>query len=382
MKIAIISTMSGSHWGGSEYLWVATAMEALVQGHEVFISIYDWAISHPLVKALQDLGACILPRPRFIKPRSLFTRAIYRLVDSVKAKSISPYQSIFDYQPDVIFISQGSSYDALHEPDLLRLLYSYDISYVIICHFNSDVFLLDNTRREIIIKLFNKAKRVAFVAKSNLQMAERHLACNIFNAIVVKNPVNLQNRNLVEFPALQTISFACVARLETSCKGQDILLESFSHKVWKDRDWICRLYGNGPDHEYLESLAKFYQLSDRVQFMGHIDDIRSIWAESHILVLPSRGEGTPLALVEAMICGRPAVVTDIGGNAEWIEEGRTGFVAEAPTSKSFNLALERAWKNQNAFQHMGLTARLFAEINTDETSAKFMLQVIVNAPTL
>ena len=54
----------------------------------------------------------------------------------------------------------------------------------------------------------------------------------------------------------------------------------------------------------------------------------------------------PLALVEAMLCGRTAVVTDVGGNAEWIEDGETGFVAEAATAKSFGAALkERGWPN-------------------------------------
>ena len=43
----------------------------------------------------------------------------------------------------------------------------------------------------------------------------------------------------------------------------------------------------------------------------------------------SAAEGKPLALTEAMVCGRPAVVTDVGGNAELIEDGITGFVAES-----------------------------------------------------
>ena len=56
-----------------------------------------------------------------------------------------------------------------------------------------------------------------------------------------------------------------------------------------------------------------------------------IWAEHHALVLPSRFEGMPLVVVEAMLCGRPCIVTDVGGNAELIRDGINGFLAKAPT---------------------------------------------------
>ena len=62
-----------------------------------------------------------------------------------------------------------------------------------------------------------------------------------------------------------------------------------------------------------------------VHFRGHVNDIRAIWEQNHLLVLPSRYEGLPLALVEAMWCGRPAVVTDVGGNAELCVGKRNGI---------------------------------------------------------
>ena len=115
----------------------------------------------------------------------------------------------------------------------------------------------------------------------------------------------------------------------------------------RGRDWRLRLYGDGKDRKYLEELARHYAIAERVEFCGHIKDIRSIWEWNQLLVLPSRGEGTRLALIEAMLCGRAAVVTDVGGNSEWIEEGRTGFGAEAPTANSFGGgARKRVWIRQ------------------------------------
>ena len=57
-------------------------------------------------------------------------------------------------------------------------------------------------------------------------------------------------------------------------------------------------------------------------------------------MLPSRFEGLPLALVEAMLCPRPAVVTNVAGNTEVIEDGETGFVAAAPTAGHLDEAME------------------------------------------
>jgi glycosyltransferase involved in cell wall biosynthesis len=70
----------------------------------------------------------------------------------------------------------------------------------------------------------------------------------------------------------------------------------------------------------------------------------------------SLGEGKPLALTEANVCARPAVVTDVGGNAELIEDGVTGFVAESATLNSFARAMERAWEKRSRWEEMGALA--------------------------
>ena len=72
-------------------------------------------------------------------------------------------------------------------------------------------------------------------------------------------------------------------------------------------------------------------LGTRIEFAGHVADIVGIWSKHNALVLPSRCEGLPLALVEAMLCGRPAIATNVAGHGEVIEDGVTGILAEAPT---------------------------------------------------
>jgi glycosyltransferase involved in cell wall biosynthesis len=153
---------------------------------------------------------------------------------------------------------------------------------------------------------------------------------------------------------------ACVARLEPKSKGQDLLFQVLSHPRWKERPLELNLYGEGSCQNGLRRLAEHFHLK-KVHFHGHVNDVKMIWEQNHLLVLPSRFEGLPIVLVEAMWCGRPALVTDVGGNAEVCVDGETGFVAAAPALGLLSETLERAWNKRHDWQRMGLAARVRAE---------------------
>ena len=383
MRIAVISTMAGYPWGGSEELWATMADEALNKSFSLAISVYKWPFTPPKILALQQKGALILKRPglspyrRFSKIRSL-NKKIDKLID----KYINPFRGLFRLNPDVVCVNQSSTYDSVQfssSADLLNMLYTTSIPYVVVCQAHSDLFFPTKSTREAALKFFSGAYRVVFVSHENKQMTERQLAQALPNALVLQNPVNLSNLAALPWPSSQQVCMASVARLDAMAKGQDILFEALSSPPWQSRNWQLRLYGAGSERDYLEALTRHYGISDRVEFLGHVKDVRAIWSENHFLVLPSRFEGTPLAMVEAMLCGRPAVVTDVGGNAEWIEESHTGFVAEAPTAKSFGAALERAWQSAADWQKMGIKAHENAIHKFDRSPGKSLLEVVLDA---
>jgi glycosyltransferase involved in cell wall biosynthesis len=208
-------------------------------------------------------------------------------------------------------------------------------------------------------------------------VAERQVAASLPNARVVRNPVNLVDFQPVPYPDSDVVKMANVARLDAQCKGQDVLLQALSGEPWKGRRWLLRFYGDGPDRPYLERLTNYYGLSGMVEFCGHISDVRSIWADNHLLVMPSRSEGTPLSLVEAMICGRPSVVTDVGGNLEWVDEPATGFIADAPSASSLNHALERAWGARGCWELAGHRAHQLALSKVDPHPEEAILALLI-----
>jgi glycosyltransferase involved in cell wall biosynthesis len=362
-----MSTMSSAPWGGSEELWATTALEALQAGHEVTASVFGWSNESPKLAELERRGVKVLRRHR----------------DSAvpSHRATSNYLDLFKTNPDVIVVSQGWIFDVpFSRSQLLELLYVSPTPFVLVCQLNERLPLLaDDCLREHARNIFSRAFKVLFVSNQNRIDAERQMARNLPNAALVLNPVNLSDRSSVPWPESRTARFANVARFEVKHKAQDILIETLSTEEWQQRDWHLTLYGTGPDERYLRSLIEFFHLQERITLAGYQSDVRSIWAKEHVLLMFSRAEGNPLALVEAMLCGRPAVVTDIGGNAEWVTEPETGFVAEAPAIALTRAAMERAWSVRQSWQKMGMRAHQIATKRIGNSNVRTLLEVVVEA---
>lgn len=369
--------MAGFPWGGSEELWTAAALEAVSQGHKVAASVYDWPVIASKIVSLGNNGIIVYKRPLPPKHGDKLTR--------IKKKAISYFRNSYTdladirrFNPSVICICQGGTYDFLWTNSIIPFIKKIGVPYVVICQISYDQSKPSESEREYAIQYFSHANNVLFVAEHNLRTTERQLASKIKLSSIIKNPVNLSNLEAVPFPILsKKVKMACVARLDINFKGQDVLIEVLSKKKWLKRNWELSLYGEGFHQQYLEKLIEYYGLQDRVKLFGFQTDVKSIWLNNHILILPSRAEGTPLAMVEAMICGRPSIVTDVGGNTEWISEPETGFVAPAPSVSSIDAALERAWRGKRQWENVGKRARRLALRKIDKQPGKTLLSILL-----
>lgn len=248
--------------------------------------------------------------------------------------------------------------------------------YGIVCQLNTDILDLNGAGQELAREFFNNAAFVAFVAERNRLAAERHLSMRLPRSCVLRNPVNMLSTEAVAWPSLHSghLGFACVARYHVRYKAQEVLLEALADPVWQKRDWTLSLYGAGPDEGYLRRLVVMFGLERHVVFCGHQPDVRGIWASNHALILSSREEGTPLAMVEAMLCGRVPIVTDVGGCAEWVTDRQNGFLAAAPTVTAMRAALDQAWESRKRLQAMGALARSAALERFDPQPGETLLR--------
>jgi glycosyltransferase involved in cell wall biosynthesis len=256
-------------------------------------------------------------------------------------------------RPEVVVLSTGA---ALPTIEWVELCCSRGAPFVTIGQANFEGWWFDDTTAARYRQALPSALRCFFVSKANLKLAEKQIGAELLNGEVVHNPFNVNFNSSVPWPCFNDdieIHLACVARLDPSSKGQDILLEALAKPVWRNRRWRLTLYGNGPKKNGIERLVQRFELEKHVILAGYVSAVEDIWAENHVLVMPSRLEGLPLAMVEAMLCGRPVVATDVAGHSEIVEDGVSGFLADAPTVKSMAEALERLWERRHELKLMG-----------------------------
>lgn len=378
MRIAFVTTMFVAPWGGSEELWAQAAHDALADGHEVHVFAFRWPEMPEPLAALEEAGARVHLRPRPLENlvrMGLLHFAMHAGEQPVPV-ALTAMRAIARVRPDVVCVSQGDLYSSVRENmALVRWLQSSGTPYVVVCHFANDNELFRSFDRPRARRLLGGARHVGFVAQGNRRTAERQLGVRLPAAVLLRNPVALADRSVVPWPSAQSPQLASVAKLAVYAKGQDVLLETLAGEPWRERDWRLNLYGDGEDRHELERLRAMYGLGDRVVFHGHVPDVgRTVWPANHLLVLASRAEGTPLALVEAMLCGRPAVATDVGGHREWIDEGASGWLAAAPAA--LGEALDRAWQARDRWPQMGRAAHAAAAARYEPEPGRRLLELL------
>ena len=148
-----------------------------------------------------------------------------------------------------------------------------------------------------------------------------------------------------------------LGRMDRNHKGLDLLIRGYAGflgKIPADSRVCLVLSGNDwVDRGFLESLAGELGLGDRIQFTGRLED-RSVVIHSRadISVLCSRFDGFGLTIVEAMLAGRPVLVSSEAGIAEFVKEAEAGFVVE-PNANKIQEALFTAWNQRAELAAMG-----------------------------
>lgn len=341
-------------WGfpgnASEELWTLTAMELAREGFSICASLRERQPHHASIDKLRTAGIDVRIRPI---QYPLWKRAWLYLPSRRKSKAAFEIETLLrrEPQPDLVVFSSPYTFPPA---ELIELVAASKIPFVTIANGNNEASWPEDEETERYRNAFTAALRCYFVSKANVRLAEKQLGTALPNAEVVWSRYNVDFNVSLAWPSGfgEELRLAGVGRLDIIDKGQDMLLEALADKIWTDRAWHLTFYGDGPRRRSLERLAASLGIGKRVSFGGYAP-IEKIWSANHVLVMPSRNEGLPLAIVEAMLCSRPVVATDVGGNSEILVNGQTGFLADAPTTRSVAKALERLWENRADLENMG-----------------------------
>lgn len=350
-------------------MWRLLAETALVNGHALRVNIAASMAQAAELDRIKSLGGRVVARPdlngltRRMARRNLYSR----------------FGSFNGQRDDIVILSMGAIADCVWIPDLLRCYWASVVPWVVIVQGNGEHIISEESQRNLLRAFYARAKAVLFVSHQNLALAERQLAWRFQNAHVLPNPIRNRMTEPLEWPVPQDgfLRLAEVARFDVLQKRQDHLLEALASTNWRKRLWKLTFYGSGPDERHIRSLVKHFGLESKVELGGYVRDLREIWRTNHLHILPSAYEGLSLSLIESMFCGRPALVTRAGGNAELVRDGVDGFVSPGMHPEIIRETMERAWTERGSWHEMGNEAFARANVLIPENVGRELLNLII-----
>jgi glycosyltransferase involved in cell wall biosynthesis len=343
-------------WGGSEILWSETALALARARHRVTIYKNRLPAGEGNAAELRNAGCRMVELARFpFLPNKLYSAlAMASPHLSIAYQALRLHAAIrLRRRPDLIVLSQGGNHDGWLLGSAIRRL---GIPYVLICQKATDLYWPQDRWQQEVRAMYAGARHCFFVSRHNRRLTEEQIGTALPSASVVRNPFLVPYAARPAWPDDSAgLRLACVGRLHPLEKGQDLALRVLASEAWRGRPVSVTFYGGGEQREGLQAMAAHLGLSN-VRFAGYEADVARIWERHHALLLPSRAEGLPLVLVEAMLSGRVPIVTDVAGNAEVVEDGRTGFVAAAASETALAEAMERAWARRAEWSAIGAAA--------------------------
>lgn len=362
-KIAFVSTLEERVWAACEDLWAQTAIQMQKQGFDVFAHVLRGTSMAYGLKELERAGG-------HVTFRNSHPTLLRRIFNRISNRHL--YSWLDQCRWDLVVITEISHFYGLGWMEACR---KRGLPYVTVVHNACENFWPNDEMINQAMDAYQNAKKCFFVSQRVCDMTCKEMGIQLKNAQLFFNPVKIP-QEIFPWPDTKTIKLACVARLNPEDKGQDLLFEVLALPKWRSRPLEVTLWGDGNRMNSLKRLKAMLKL-DHVHFGGFIHRTDLIWKNHHALILPSRHEGAPLVMIEAMFSKRPCITTDVGNCATVIKDNVTGFIAKAPTVDLIDEALERAWQKREEWESMGeAAARDIDKIQPKDPVSLFMNELI------
>jgi glycosyltransferase involved in cell wall biosynthesis len=157
-------------------------------------------------------------------------------------------------------------------------------------------------------------------------------------------------------------------------KGHEFLIEAVPAVLPSFPNLIVGICGNGPLRGQLEMQISSLGLEKNVKLLGQWENVRELLAAADAFVLPSRWEGLPMALLEAMMAGLPVIAARVQGVEEVINDGVHGFLVPLEDSQELSKAILQLLNTPAQQQAMGLaaSARITQGYTTEQMCEKYL----------
>lgn len=238
-----------------------------------------------------------------------------------------------------------------------------------------------NRRRSIIFYkpidkfVYSRYRKIICVSEKVEESLVGYLKELESKTIVIRNGIPVPDRKF-DVEAKKEYDILCVARLEEA-KGIDILLKAVA--ILKEKSNLSlnvAVVGDGSKRDELLSLNENLGLGDTVYFLGVRKDVSNLMNTSKIFVLPSRWEGLPMVILEAMAHGLPVISTPVGGIPEVVKNRENGILVPKEDPNSLSKAILEVLNDSELLRKLSKNAYEFVkQYYSIETYTKNLLSL-------
>ncbi len=354
-SILFLGLMNSDPWGGSEELWYGQALYCAQNGHAVTCMVYYWPEKQAKLQLLKNAGCSIIEIPNTGRRKKHFFQKIrYEFITKLQQQLFVHSQKVSHYNH--VIVSQGAFMEVCNGP--WKTFYKKLSSYVLIYHNYFPDFVFPTKKALILRNWIRCAKNNFFDAGKIKTVLEKQLNITEIHGITVYNPLTIpQQLYSIPYPSIANeIIMVVLAQLDVHRKAQDILIKALATNIWKERNFILNLYGDGNDKAYLQQLIQECQLTDKVFLKGKTNKVDEVLKNSHIVLQLTHIDAMPIAVIEGMCMSRPVITSNVGDMPLWVKNGINGWCCEAPTIANISQVLETAWEEKDKWEAMGKEA--------------------------
>jgi len=347
--------------GGTEKMCSFLANLFVEQGHEVRISTCENVIGKPIFPLLKEVVVHNIYRPEIKQIKVLpyinySGNSILKWIGGkIKKKYAKAYNRIylkwrFDKNEEEIYaynlLQRAKVWNEFLNQQKPSIIITMSLQSVVEITFQNDIQIPiinsvngrpDYDYAPPFRKLFHMEEqllRAGYKQMAGLQVllpSYQQYVPKDFKGIAktIANPVlQVNNERIVDhLTPKKRYKMMHLGTLNTYCKQQDLAIQAFALLANKYPNWDLEFWGEGNDKIKLEKLIKSYGLSDRIFLKGFTSQPIQVLKEASLFVFPSKFEGFPLALVEAMAVGLPCVgFASCSGVNELIQHKTTGYL--------------------------------------------------------
>jgi glycosyltransferase involved in cell wall biosynthesis len=339
--VRILYVVTSAGFGGASMNVLLLMRYMVEKGHTVgLISAND----RRLIAGARELGVRVFVNPYFVRR--------LHLLNDIRA-FIPVYKAIKEFKPDLIHAHSTKA-------GLIVRFWSALLNFKPVI-FTAHGWAFTEGRKYWKRWLLAKIEKIAAIVTTKIICVSNHdkeLALKfkvaplekltvVYNGVDPKPFLNAQ-RNRTDSKVIVTF----VGRLAPP-KDLTMLLKAVKPLAGIE----VLIVGDGELRKEVEKYILKNGLSKKVFLLGEREDVPEILVNSDVFVLPSRWEGLPFTIIEAMMAGLPVIASKVGGVPELVDDGITGFLVPPGDYRSLAQAIQKLVDDKNLREVMGKNGR-------------------------